>query len=124
MRRHIASVAVGTLALAGLTFPSAPVSAAAATDRQSDYAAAARAHGVPESVLLAVSYLESRWDTNGGTPSTSGGFGPMHLTRPGPAIPTAPRTRGATTRGRPCIRRRRPTSRPRPHCRRSTRRRR
>ncbi|MFI7416395.1 N-acetylmuramoyl-L-alanine amidase [Nonomuraea sp. NPDC049684] len=41
---------------------------------------AARRHGVPESVLLAVSYMESRWDCNGGKPSTAGGFGPMHLT--------------------------------------------
>ncbi|MGW3352911.1 N-acetylmuramoyl-L-alanine amidase [Nonomuraea rubra] len=41
---------------------------------------AARRHGVPESVLLAVSYMESRWDCNGGRPSTAGGFGPMHLT--------------------------------------------
>jgi N-acetyl-anhydromuramyl-L-alanine amidase AmpD len=30
--------------------------------------------------LLGVSYLESRWDTNAGTPSTSAGYGPMHLT--------------------------------------------
>ena len=35
---------------------------------------------MPESVLLGVSYLQSRWDTNAGTPSTSGGYGPMHLT--------------------------------------------
>ncbi|SCL29281.1 N-acetylmuramoyl-L-alanine amidase [Micromonospora rhizosphaerae] len=48
--------------------------------RQQQYAAAAAKYGVPESVLLAVSYLESRWDTNAGTPSTSAGYGPMHLT--------------------------------------------
>lgn len=48
--------------------------------RQEAYAAAAARHGVPPSILLAVSYLESRWDTNAGTPSTSAGFGPMHLT--------------------------------------------
>ncbi|WP_326639268.1 N-acetylmuramoyl-L-alanine amidase [Nonomuraea fuscirosea] len=41
---------------------------------------AARRHGVPENVLLAVSYMESRWDCNGGRPSTAAGFGPMHLT--------------------------------------------
>ncbi|MGC5021325.1 N-acetylmuramoyl-L-alanine amidase [Micromonospora sp. DT47] len=50
------------------------------TDRQQQYAAAAAEYGVPESVLLAVSYLESRWDTHPGQPSTSGGYGPMHLT--------------------------------------------
>ncbi|MGI5212502.1 N-acetylmuramoyl-L-alanine amidase [Plantactinospora sp. CA-290183] len=48
--------------------------------RQREYAAAAAEFGVPESVLLGVSYLQSRWDTNAGTPSTSGGYGPMHLT--------------------------------------------
>jgi hypothetical protein len=49
-------------------------------DRQHVYASAAAEFGVPESVLLGVSYLESRWDTNAGQPSTSAGYGPMHLT--------------------------------------------
>lgn len=53
---------------------------AAESSRQQAYAAAAARHGVPLSVLLAVSYLESRWDTNAGTPSTGAGYGPMHLT--------------------------------------------
>ncbi|MEO3874152.1 peptidoglycan recognition family protein [Nonomuraea sp. B12E4] len=44
------------------------------------FAKAAKRHGVPERVLLAVSYLQSRWDCNGGGPSTAAGFGPMHLT--------------------------------------------
>ncbi|ALG13834.1 N-acetylmuramoyl-L-alanine amidase [Kibdelosporangium phytohabitans] len=48
--------------------------------RQRDFSAAAAEFGVPESVLLGVSYLESKWDTNAGTPSTSAGYGPMHLT--------------------------------------------
>ncbi|MDF5757089.1 N-acetylmuramoyl-L-alanine amidase [Spongiactinospora sp. TRM90649] len=47
---------------------------------QEAFAEAARRYGVPESVLLAVSYMESRWDCNGGDPSTAAGFGPMHLT--------------------------------------------
>ncbi|MEV1177552.1 hypothetical protein AB0J09_55125, partial [Nonomuraea sp. NPDC049784] len=59
--------------------PGGPGSAARASGRQADFAAAAREYGVPESVLLGVSYLESRWDTNGGSPSTAGGYGPMHL---------------------------------------------
>ncbi|WP_117209364.1 peptidoglycan recognition protein family protein [Allorhizocola rhizosphaerae] len=67
-------------ALAGVVVLT-PVSPAQAVDeRQEAYARAAAEFGVPESVLLAVSYLESRWDVNAGTPSTSGGFGPMHLT--------------------------------------------
>jgi N-acetylmuramoyl-L-alanine amidase-like protein len=49
-------------------------------DRQAAYSAAAAEYGVPASVLLGVSYLESRWDANAGQPSMAGGFGPMHLT--------------------------------------------
>ncbi|MFI6322789.1 N-acetylmuramoyl-L-alanine amidase [Nonomuraea sp. NPDC050556] len=55
------------------------VSPAQPHGRQDDFRAAAREYGVPESVLLGVSYLSSRWDANGGQPSVSGGFGPMHL---------------------------------------------
>ncbi|MFC7650195.1 hypothetical protein ACFQX6_65060 [Streptosporangium lutulentum] len=47
--------------------------------RQAAFAQAARTYGVPESVLLAVSYMESRWDGNDGLPSVSAGYGPMHL---------------------------------------------
>ncbi len=46
---------------------------------QEDFQAAAKEYGVPESVLLGVSYLESRWDTHDWRPSVSGGYGPMHL---------------------------------------------
>ncbi|MGW4476658.1 N-acetylmuramoyl-L-alanine amidase [Nonomuraea sp. NPDC004354] len=46
---------------------------------QEDFRAAAKEYGVPESVLLGVSYLESRWDSHDGRPSVSGGYGPMHL---------------------------------------------
>jgi hypothetical protein len=58
----------------------APAASAATDARQRQYAAAASEYGVPESVLLGVSYLESRWDANAGKPSTSAGYGPMHLT--------------------------------------------
>ncbi|MFC3572168.1 N-acetylmuramoyl-L-alanine amidase [Streptomyces yaanensis] len=47
---------------------------------QSAFAAAAAEYHVPQSVLLGVSYLQSRWDAHGGAPSVSGGYGPMHLT--------------------------------------------
>jgi N-acetylmuramoyl-L-alanine amidase len=63
-----------TLVMAG------PAPAAAPADRQAQFRAAAAQFGVPESILLGVSYLESRWDYNAGTPSTAGGYGPMHLT--------------------------------------------
>ncbi len=57
-----------------------PDAAVTPDSRQAAYSAAADRYGVPLPVLLSVSYLESRWDTNSGLPSTSGGFGPMHLT--------------------------------------------
>ncbi|MYS08414.1 N-acetylmuramoyl-L-alanine amidase, partial [Streptomyces sp. SID6041] len=42
------------------------------------------------SVLLAVSYLQSRWDAHGGAPSVTGGYGPMHLTDAVTALTEAP----------------------------------
>ncbi|MFY1674465.1 N-acetylmuramoyl-L-alanine amidase [Plantactinospora sp. WMMB334] len=78
-RKIALSTAVAGVA-ALLPAGTAPATAAPPEDRQREYAAAAAEFGVPESVLLGVSYLESRWDTNAGTPSTSGGYGPMHLT--------------------------------------------
>ncbi|WP_431968017.1 N-acetylmuramoyl-L-alanine amidase [Actinacidiphila sp. bgisy160] len=50
------------------------------TARQRDFAAAADEYHVPEQLLLAVAYQESAWDGHAGGHSTSGGFGPMHLT--------------------------------------------
>ncbi|HEY3505464.1 MAG TPA: N-acetylmuramoyl-L-alanine amidase [Actinocatenispora sp.] len=76
-----------TLALAtGLTAGLAalvPVTAGHADpgrSRQQAYADAADRYGVPDSVLLAVSYLESRWDAHSGQPNSAGGYGPMNLT--------------------------------------------
>ncbi|GLW06171.1 amidase [Microtetraspora sp. NBRC 13810] len=67
-------------ALTGLALLSPTPAGAAPPDRQRLFTEAAAKYGVPESVLLGVSYLESRWDANAGRPSTSAGFGPMHLT--------------------------------------------
>lgn len=41
---------------------------------------AARQFGVPERVLLAVAYNESRWEQRDGAPSTTGAYGVMALT--------------------------------------------
>ncbi|RST10426.1 N-acetylmuramoyl-L-alanine amidase [Streptomyces sp. WAC05374] len=57
---------------------------------QRDFAAAAAEYGVPPSVLLAVSYLQSRSDGHGGAPSVTGGYGPMHLTDAATALASAP----------------------------------
>lgn len=54
--------------------------ASSASARQQAFAEAAQEFGVPESLLLAVSYLESRWDSHDGQPSRAAGYGPMHLT--------------------------------------------
>jgi len=82
-----ASLVSPTAAAPALTTPTArsdcaalSTDAATLSERQADFAAAAREYGVPRDVLLAVSYLESRWDHHGGAQSVSGGYGPMHLT--------------------------------------------
>ncbi|HEX8917124.1 MAG TPA: peptidoglycan recognition family protein [Chloroflexota bacterium] len=61
------------------------------------FASAAREFGVPEPVLLSVSYHLSLWENHDGRPSTSGGYGPMDLTH-------ADRVMDITTRGRAVIR--------------------
>ncbi|MCZ7440550.1 peptidoglycan recognition family protein [Micromonospora sp. WMMC241] len=80
--RILLAAAVATAAALATTGPvtAAPPTAPSAGDRQQQYAAAAAEYGVPQNVLLGVSYLESRWDAHPGQPSTSGGYGPMHLT--------------------------------------------
>ena len=57
---------------------------------QDGFADAAREYRVPQSVLLGVSYLQSRWDGHTGAPSVAGGYGPMHLTDVRTALASAP----------------------------------
>ncbi|MFJ2030217.1 N-acetylmuramoyl-L-alanine amidase [Streptosporangium sp. NPDC087985] len=76
LRMTVAAV----MTVGGLAFLQPASAQAAPGDRQAAFTAAAQAYDVPESVLLGVSYLESRWDANAGRPSNSAGFGPMHLT--------------------------------------------
>ncbi len=80
MRRNI--LVAATVALAGLGTGQAHAQQASQVQvtRQQSFAQAAKAYHVPANLLLAVSYLESRWDANKGRPSVSAGFGPMHLT--------------------------------------------
>ncbi|MFS8479087.1 MAG: peptidoglycan recognition family protein [Micromonosporaceae bacterium] len=77
---HRTRVLAGGAALVLVLSPAAAVQAEPVESRAEVYARAATEYGVPLPVLLGVSYLQSRWDTNAGTPSTGGGFGPMHLT--------------------------------------------
>ncbi|MFI6479791.1 N-acetylmuramoyl-L-alanine amidase [Nonomuraea sp. NPDC050663] len=76
MRRALIAV----IALPLILTPTVSASAEEPGDRQAAFAAAAEEFQVPESVLLGVSYLQSRWDAHAGQPSTDAGFGPMHLT--------------------------------------------
>ncbi len=86
--RAAALAGASALVVGSLTVATAPGAAASdwgrcvrgSHDRQAVFARAARISGVPAKVLLGVSYLESRWDAHGAHPSTSGGYGPMHLT--------------------------------------------
>ena len=80
-------VRVAAVAAAGALGAGAVATGAAAHDpgsgaaeRQAAFTAAARTSGVPEQVLLAVSYQETRWEAHGGAPSSSGAYGPMALT--------------------------------------------
>ncbi|MET9443433.1 N-acetylmuramoyl-L-alanine amidase [Streptomyces sp. NPDC006610] len=91
-RRTAGAVASAALLLpllgaapAGSAPPAAP-----AGGLQAAFAAAAAAYDVPQSVLLGVSYLQSRWDTHGSAASVTGGYGPMHLTDARTALATAP----------------------------------
>jgi hypothetical protein len=91
VRKQQLAIAVGATALAlpllggvGGTAQAGPTTAKPTDARQAAFAQAAREAGVPENVLLAVSYNESRWDAHGMTPSTSGAYGPMALTDASP----------------------------------------
>jgi hypothetical protein len=86
----------GVLAAAALLLPLVSAAPSATAERpgsgalQDEFAAAAARYDVPESVLLGVAYLQSRWDTHSGAPSVTGGYGPMHLTDAHTALAEAP----------------------------------
>ncbi|HET9861168.1 MAG TPA: N-acetylmuramoyl-L-alanine amidase, partial [Nocardioidaceae bacterium] len=87
-RRLGAATAIVSLVASGAALTAVPGAAASdwsrcldgTDDRQAVFARAAEVSGVPQQVLLGVSFLQSRWDDHGADPSTSGGYGPMHLT--------------------------------------------
>ncbi|MFJ1969870.1 N-acetylmuramoyl-L-alanine amidase [Streptomyces sp. NPDC087903] len=100
-----ARTTAGALATAALLLPllgAAPSDAAPsgaltpAGGLQPAFAAAAAEYHVPQSVLLGVSYLQSRWDTHAGAPSVTGGYGPMHLTDARTVLAEAPHHSDAT----------------------------
>ncbi|MCX4594638.1 hypothetical protein OG819_34385 [Streptomyces sp. NBC_01549] len=77
-------ITAGVLAAASIT--AVPLLAQASetdgqtADRQQAFEHAAAEYDVPVSVLLGVAYHESAWEAHRGEHSTSGGYGPMHLT--------------------------------------------
>ncbi|MER6082171.1 N-acetylmuramoyl-L-alanine amidase [Streptomyces sp. NPDC001833] len=89
-RRTAGAVAAAALLLPLLgAAPPPDTSESSAGLLQRAFASAAGEYHVPQSVLLAVSYLQSRWDTHDGAPSVTGGYGPMHLTDAHTALATA-----------------------------------
>ena len=74
-RRVTAALAATSTAQASDTATSVGTDAGS---RERAFAAASAEFGVPQPVLEAVSYAQTRWDFNPGH-STSGGYGPMHL---------------------------------------------
>jgi N-acetyl-anhydromuramyl-L-alanine amidase AmpD len=109
--RHVTRAAATAAALplvaTALTLTTTPQAAAADWSRclegssgtQAAFHRAAEVSGVPEKVLLAVSYLESRWEDHNGQMSTSAGYGPMHLTSSTLGAPGSDATAGKGDRG-------------------------
>ncbi|HCA87379.1 MAG TPA: N-acetylmuramoyl-L-alanine amidase [Streptomyces sp.] len=92
-RRNRSAVAVAAAALLFPLLSSEPATAARPGDSgalQQAFTEAAESYQVPRSLLLGVSYLQSRWDAHGGAASVSGGYGPMHLTDARTALADAP----------------------------------
>src|SRR5437764_7489943 len=76
IRRASVLVAVGIVAALPLTLTAG--AEAASSDRMAQFNAAAQEFDVPVSVLLALSYNESRWQAHQGV-SADGGYGLMDL---------------------------------------------
>src|SRR4051794_40068809 len=78
----LALVAMGIAAVAEASQSDGSHSTAVApTALQDEFASAAREFHVPQSVLMAVAYQESRWDTHAGRPSMTGNYNVMGLTQ-------------------------------------------
>lgn len=69
-----------TAFIIGLAAPSATFAQSAARQvRAQQFQTAANEFNVPVELLLSISYNQSRWEEHGDKPSTSGGYGLMHL---------------------------------------------
>ncbi|MFD0570599.1 N-acetylmuramoyl-L-alanine amidase [Kitasatospora gansuensis] len=86
LSRTVAATVVA--ASTGLALFSVAASAAPATGsdaRQRQFAAAAAEFKVPQSVLLALAYQQTRWESHNGEPSTTGNYNVMGLTQVDPS---------------------------------------
>ncbi|MFF1509983.1 N-acetylmuramoyl-L-alanine amidase [Streptomyces sp. NPDC058326] len=79
----VATATIGTIAVAspGLLGAAGDGRAAGDTSLQSQFANAAREFDVPQSVLMAVSYNQTRWESHDGEPSVTGAYNVMGLTK-------------------------------------------
>jgi hypothetical protein len=70
----------GTLAIASPSGGGTDAKASGPSALQADFASAAQEFDVPQSVLMAVSFRQTRWDAHDGQPSTTGNYNVMGLT--------------------------------------------
>ncbi|MER7621502.1 N-acetylmuramoyl-L-alanine amidase [Streptomyces sp. NPDC126503] len=79
----VATATIGTIAVAspGLIGAAGGPSAGGDASLQAQFAAAAEEFDVPQSVLMAVSYRQTRWESHDGEPSTTGAYNVMGLTQ-------------------------------------------
>ncbi len=82
----VATATIGTIAVASPGLIGAAGSPAAGRDAslQEQFAAAAEEFDVPQSVLMAVSYRQTRWESHDGQPSVTGDYNVMGLTKVDP----------------------------------------
>ncbi|MEU7032417.1 N-acetylmuramoyl-L-alanine amidase [Streptomyces sp. NPDC046237] len=77
----VATATIGTIAVASPgILNSSDDKNSAETSLQSQFAQAAEEFDVPQSVLMAVSYRQTRWESHDGEPSTTGAYNVMGLT--------------------------------------------
>ncbi|HTE57346.1 MAG TPA: peptidoglycan recognition family protein [Verrucomicrobiae bacterium] len=79
-KRCVKEASLFAAVLATVSLPLSGVASAANQNTQQDFAVASTEFGVPQEILMAVSYNQTRWENHKGRPSASGGYGLMHLT--------------------------------------------
>ncbi|MFB7539710.1 N-acetylmuramoyl-L-alanine amidase [Streptomyces zaomyceticus] len=80
----VATATIGTIAVASPGLLGAGDPPAGDPSLQTQFANAAREFDVPQSVLMAVSYQQTRWESHDGEPSTTGAYNVMGLTKVDP----------------------------------------